>query len=76
VVAGTVDAATRYLIADHAPSAIVARHGGRGPDESWRAAADVSVSHPAGRAATDSLNAATAAAILLFGRCASVACRR
>ena len=48
------------------PTAIVVGAEDEGLDERWRAAADVTVSIPQHGAATDSLNTATAAAILLF----------
>ena len=67
VVAATVDAPTRYTDADLTrPSALVVGAEDEGLDERWRAAADVTVSIPQRGAATDSLNTATAAAILLF----------
>ena len=67
VVAAAVDAPTRYTDADLTrPSALVVGAEDEGLDERWRAAADVTVSIPQRGAATDSLNAATAAAILLF----------
>jgi TrmH family RNA methyltransferase len=67
VAAAAVDAATPYTAADLTqPTAIVVGAEDEGLDERWRAAADVTVAIPQRGAATDSLNAATAAAILLF----------
>jgi TrmH family RNA methyltransferase len=67
VVAATVDAPTRYTDADLTrPSALIVGAEDEGLNERWRAAADVTVSIPQRGVATDSLNAATAAAILLF----------
>ena len=67
LVAAVVDAPTRYSDADlSAPAALVVGAEDEGLDERWRAAADLAVSIPVRGAAADSLNAATAAAILLF----------
>ena len=56
-----------YTDADLAqPSAIVVGAEDEGLDERWRDAADVAVAIPMRGSAADSLNAATAAAILLF----------
>jgi TrmH family RNA methyltransferase len=67
VVAATPTAATGYTDADLAqPVAIAVGAEDEGLDERWRAAADVEVSIPQRGTATDSLNTATAAAILLF----------
>jgi TrmH family RNA methyltransferase len=67
IVAAEVNAPTRYSDADLAqPVAIVvgAEDSGLGTD--WLAAADERVSIPVADGSTDSLNAATAAAVLLF----------
>jgi TrmH family RNA methyltransferase len=67
VVATTPRAPTRYTDADLAqPVAIVVGPEDDGLDERWLAAADLEVAIPQRGTATDSLNAATAAAILLF----------
>jgi TrmH family RNA methyltransferase len=66
-VAAVVDAPTRYSDADLTrPSAIVIGAEDAGLDERWREAADIVVSIPQRGRSTDSLNAAAAAAILLF----------
>jgi len=67
IVAADVNAPTRYTDADLArPVAIVvgAEDSGLGAD--WLAAADERVSIPVADGSTDSLNAATAAAVVLF----------
>jgi TrmH family RNA methyltransferase len=67
IVAADVNATKRYTDADLArPTAIVvgAENSGLGAD--WLAAADERVSIPVAAGSTDSLNAATAAAIVLF----------
>jgi TrmH family RNA methyltransferase len=65
--AAVVDAQHRYSDADLAkPTALVVGAEDEGLDARWRDAADELVSIPMQGAATDSLNAATAAAILLF----------
>ncbi|HEX4520783.1 MAG TPA: TrmH family RNA methyltransferase [Gaiellaceae bacterium] len=67
LVAAVVDAPTRYTDADlTTPSAIVigAEHSGLGAD--WVAASGRHVSIPLAGGSADSLNAATAAAIILF----------
>jgi TrmH family RNA methyltransferase len=67
LVAATVDAPTRHTDANLAePSAIAVGPEDAGLDERWRAAADVTVSIPMRGTTADSLNAANAAAILLF----------
>jgi TrmH family RNA methyltransferase len=67
LVAAVVGAPTRYTDADLArASAIVVGAEDDGLDARWREAADVAVAIPQRGTATDSLNAATAAAILLF----------
>jgi TrmH family RNA methyltransferase len=67
VVATTPRAPTRYTDADLAqPVAIVVGPEDDGLDERWLAAADLEVAIPQRGTAIDSLNAATAAAILLF----------
>ena len=67
VVAAAPGAATRYSDADLTrASAIVVGAEDEGLDERWRAAADLEVAIPQRGTATDSLNTATAAAILLF----------
>jgi RNA methyltransferase, TrmH family len=67
LVAAVVGAPTRYTDADLArPVAIAVGAEDSGLDESWRRAADVEISIPMADGSTDSLNAATAAAILLF----------
>jgi TrmH family RNA methyltransferase len=67
VVAATVDAPTVYTEADlAAPAAIAVGAEDEGLPATWRAAADATVAIPLRGRMTDSLNAATAAAILLF----------
>jgi TrmH family RNA methyltransferase len=67
LVAAVVGAGTSYTDADlGGPIALVVGAEDEGLDERWREAADVAVSIPLHGRATDSLNAATAAAILLF----------
>ena len=67
LVAAVVGAATLYTAADlTAPVAIVVGPEDEGLDERWRAAADEHVAIPVRGSTADSLNAATAAAILLF----------
>jgi TrmH family RNA methyltransferase len=67
ILAAVPAAPTRYTDADLTePVAIVVGPEGEGLDERWREAADLEVAIPQRGAATDSLNAATAAAILLF----------
>jgi TrmH family RNA methyltransferase len=67
VVAAAVDAATRYTAADLGrPIAIAVGAEDRGLPQAWRDAAGTTVSIPLRGGTTDSLNAATAAAILLF----------
>lgn len=67
VVAAAVGAETRYTDADlTGPTAFVVGAEDEGLDARWRAAADLTVSIPLRGTAADSLNAATAAAILLF----------
>src|SRR5262249_5446942 len=65
--AAVVDAPARYTDADLTqPTAFVVGAEDEGLDARWRAAADVELAIPQRGTATDSLNAATAAAILLF----------
>jgi RNA methyltransferase, TrmH family len=67
LVAATVGAGTSYTRADLAvPTAIAVGAEDTGLPEAWRDAAELTVSIPLRGRATDSLNAATAAAILLF----------
>ena len=67
IVAAAVDAETRYTDADlGGPVAIVVGAEDRGLGARWLGAADVQVSIPVSGRGVDSLNAATAAAILLF----------
>jgi TrmH family RNA methyltransferase len=67
LVAAAVDAPTRHTDADlAAPAAIAVGTEDAGLPEAWRAAADLDVSIATRGRAADSLNAATAAAILLF----------
>jgi TrmH family RNA methyltransferase len=67
LVAAAVDAPTRHTDADLAqPSTIAVGPEDTGLHERWRAAADVTVSIPMRGTSVDSLNAANAAAILLF----------
>ena len=67
VVAAVVGAETSYAGADlRQPTALCVGAEDAGLDERWQAAADVTVSIPMRGATADSLNAATAAAILLF----------
>jgi TrmH family RNA methyltransferase len=67
LVAATVDAPTRHtdLNLVH-PSTIAVGPEDTGLDDRWQAAADVTVSIPMRGTSVDSLNAANAAAILLF----------
>jgi TrmH family RNA methyltransferase len=67
LVAASPGAPTRYTDADlTAPTAFVVGPEDEGLDERWRDAADLEVAIPIRGSAADSLNAATAAAILLF----------
>jgi len=67
IVTAEVGAATKHTDADLArPVAIVVGAEDTGLGADWRAAADTSVSIPLAPGSADSLNAATAAAILLF----------
>jgi TrmH family RNA methyltransferase len=67
LVAAVVGAAARYTEVDlTAPTAFLVGAEDRGLGEAWRRAADVEVSIPVRGGGADSLNAATAAAILLF----------
>jgi len=67
IVAAAVDAEIRYTDADlGGPVAIVVGAEDRGLGARWLGAADVQVSIPVTGSGVDSLNAATAAAILLF----------
>ena len=67
LVATAPDAATPYTAADLAvPTAIAIGAEGAGLPEHWRTAADTTVAIPSKGRTTDSLNAAAAAAILLF----------
>jgi RNA methyltransferase, TrmH family len=67
IVAAAVGAATRYTDADLAsPAAIVVGAEDRGLGARWLGAADTQVAIPVAGSGVDSLNAATAAAILLF----------
>jgi RNA methyltransferase, TrmH family len=67
LVAAVVDGPTAYTDADlRAPTAIVVGAEDAGLDTRWRRAADVEVSIPMAGRATDSLNSATAASIVLF----------
>ena len=67
LVAAVTGASTPYTAADlAAPAAIAIGAEDAGLPEAWRAAADVEVSIPLQGRTADSLNAATAAAILLF----------
>ena len=67
IVAAELAAPTTYTDADLArPVAIVVGAEDTGLGADWRAAADTSVSIPVAPGSADSLNAATAAAILLF----------
>ncbi len=67
IVAADVSAATRYTDADLGrPSAIVVGAEDTGLGAGWLAAAHARVSIPVAHGSTDSLNAATAAAIILF----------
>ncbi len=67
LVAAVVDAETAYTRADLArPTALVVGSEDAGLAADWRAAADLEVSIPMHDGSTDSLNTATAAAILLF----------
>lgn len=66
-IATVVDAPTPYTAADLTPpSALIVGSEDTGLDERWRAAADVQVSIPMRGRTVDSLNASTAAAILLY----------
>lgn len=67
LVAAVVDAPTRYTEAHlAAPVAIVVGAEDEGLDRRWIDAADLCVSIPVSEGSTDSLNAAAAAAVLLF----------
>jgi TrmH family RNA methyltransferase len=67
LVAAVVDAPTRYTDADLAtPVAIAVGSEDEGLPIDWLAAADRTISIPVAHGSTDSLNAATAAAVLLF----------
>jgi TrmH family RNA methyltransferase len=67
IVAADVNASTRYTDADLArPVAIVVGAEDSGLAAEWLAAADERVSIPVADGSTDSLNAATAAAVVLF----------
>jgi tRNA G18 (ribose-2'-O)-methylase SpoU len=67
VVAAVVEAGTPYTEVDlAAPVALVVGSEDRGLDDRWRAAADAAVSIPQRGRTVDSLNAAAAAAVLLF----------
>jgi TrmH family RNA methyltransferase len=67
LVAAVVGAGTRYTDSDLAqPTALAVGAEDTGLDERWQEAADLSVAIPVLGRAADSLNAATAAAILLF----------
>jgi RNA methyltransferase, TrmH family len=67
IVAADVGATTRYTDADLArPTAIVVGAEDSGLGAEWLAAADVRVSIPVAHGSADSLNAATAAAVVLF----------
>jgi TrmH family RNA methyltransferase len=67
LVAAAVDAPTRHTEADlAAPAAIALGAEDAGLPDAWRTAADLEVSIATRGRAADSLNAATAAAILLF----------
>jgi TrmH family RNA methyltransferase len=66
-VAAVVDAPTDYSAADlTAPTAIVVGAEDTGLDATWRAVADAQVAVPMRGRTADSLNAATAAAVLLY----------
>jgi TrmH family RNA methyltransferase len=67
LVAATVDAPTRYTDADlAAPAAIAVGAEDAGLPHAWREAAELELSIPTAGRSADSLNAATAAAVLLF----------
>ena len=67
IVAADVSATTRYTDADLArPTAIVVGAEDSGLGAEWLAAADARVSIPVAHGSADSLNAATAAAVILF----------
>ena len=67
LVAAVVDAESRYTTADlSGPVAIAVGSEDRGLPAAWREAAEIEVSIPMGGGSIDSLNTATAAAILLF----------
>jgi TrmH family RNA methyltransferase len=67
LVAAVVGAGTTYTDADLAkPTALVVGAEAQGLGARWLEAADSHVSIPVARGSTDSLNAATAAAVLLF----------
>jgi TrmH family RNA methyltransferase len=67
VVAAVVGASTPHFAADlRPPTALLVGAEDEGLDSRWREAADVELSIPTAGRAVDSLNAATAAAILLF----------
>lgn len=66
-IAAVVGAPTPYTAADLTrPTALIVGPEDTGLDERWRAAADVQVSIPLRGRTVDSLNAATAAALLLY----------
>jgi RNA methyltransferase, TrmH family len=66
-VAAVVGASTRYTDADLTrPTALIVGAEDTGLDDRWRAAADEEVALPVGGATADSLNASTAAAVLLY----------
>jgi RNA methyltransferase, TrmH family len=67
LVAALVDAPMRYTDTDlRRPTALVVGAEDKGLDERWREAADIAVSIPMAGGMADSLNTATAAAVLLF----------
>jgi TrmH family RNA methyltransferase len=67
IVAADVSATSRYTDADLArPTAIVVGAEDSGLGAEWLAAADARVSIPVAHGSADSLNAATAAAVVLF----------
>jgi TrmH family RNA methyltransferase len=66
-VAATVDARTPHTVADlKRPTAILVGAEDEGLPDHWRALADVEVRIPMRSRTVDSLNASTAAAVLLF----------
>jgi TrmH family RNA methyltransferase len=66
-VAAVVDASVHHTAADlRAPTALLVGAEDAGLDDRWRALADLEVSIPMHPRSVDSLNSATAAAILLF----------